>query len=66
MLYRAAQALAFIDGRTYARPDDFKTLAVPVLAHRVVLSARYSSTKKKSEQADEIVRDVADSVAVPV
>ncbi len=66
MLYRAAQALAFVDGRTYTRPDDFKALAVPVLAHRVVLSARYSSTKKKSEQADEIVRDIADSVAVPV
>ena len=35
-LYRAAQALALIDGRTYVVPDDVKRLAIPVLAHRVI------------------------------
>jgi MoxR-like ATPase len=35
-LYRAAQALALVDGRDYVLPDDIKTLAVPVLAHRLV------------------------------
>jgi MoxR-like ATPase len=66
MLYRAAQALAFLDGRSFTTPDDFKWLAVPVLSHRVVLNARYSSTKKRSEQSDEILRDIVESVPVPV
>jgi MoxR-like ATPase len=36
-LYRAAQAYALLQGRTYAIPDDVKRLAVPVLAHRLLL-----------------------------
>ena len=66
MLYRAAQAMAFLDGRTFCTPEDFKRLAVPVFAHRVVVNARYSSTLRKSEQADEVLRDIVESVAVPV
>ena len=34
-LYRAAQALALIQGRDYCIPDDVKRLAIPVLAHRL-------------------------------
>jgi MoxR-like ATPase len=36
-LYRAAQALALIEGRDYCIPDDVKGLALPVLAHRLQL-----------------------------
>lgn len=35
-LYRAAQAKALLDGRDYVVPDDVQSLAVPVLAHRVI------------------------------
>ncbi len=66
MLYHAAQAQALLSGRIFTTPDDFKSLAVPVLAHRVVVNARYSSTRKKSDQADEILRDIVDTVPVPV
>ncbi|ABF42202.1 ATPase associated with various cellular activities, AAA_3 [Candidatus Koribacter versatilis Ellin345] len=66
MLYRSAQAMAFLDGRTFCTPEDFKLLAVPVFAHRVVVSARYSSTLRKSEQSDEVLRDIVESVPVPV
>jgi len=66
MLSRAAQAMAYLDGRTFATPEDFKGLAVPVFAHRVVVNARYSSTLRKSEQSDEVLRDIVESVAVPV
>ncbi|MCA9265480.1 MAG: MoxR family ATPase [Planctomycetales bacterium] len=38
-LYRAAQALALLDGRDYVIPDDVKRLCVPVLSHRVVAKA---------------------------
>jgi MoxR-like ATPase len=66
MLYRAAQAMAFLEGRTYCTPEDFKPLVVPVFAHRVVVSASYSSTLKKSDQAEQVMREIVESVAVPV
>jgi MoxR-like ATPase len=66
MLYRAAQANAYLDGRSFTTPTDFKSLAVHVFAHRVVVNGRYSSTLKKSEQAEQILRDIVESVAVPV
>jgi len=37
-LVRAAKSLAAMDGRTMVLPDDVKTLAVPVLAHRLLPS----------------------------
>lgn len=36
-LLRCAKAYAYLDGRAYVSPDDIKVLAVPVLAHRIVL-----------------------------
>jgi MoxR-like ATPase len=66
MLYRAAQAMAFLEGRNFCTPEDFKPLVVPVFAHRVVVNALYSSTLKKSEQAEQVLREIVESVAVPV
>jgi len=66
MLYQAAQALAFLEGRTFCTPDDFKQLAVPTFAHRVVVNARYSSTLKKADQTEQILHDIVDSVPVPL
>lgn len=65
-LYRAAQALALLEGRRYSIPDDFKRLAVPVFAHRIVISTRYASTLKKSEQAETIVREILETTEVPL
>ena len=66
MLYRAAQALAYVEGRTFCTPEDFKPLVVPVFAHRVVVNALYSSTLKKTEQAEQVLKEIVDTVAVPV
>jgi MoxR-like ATPase len=66
MLYRAAQAMAFLEGRTFCTPEDFKPLTVPVFTHRVVVNALYASTLKKSDQADQVVQDIVESVPVPV
>jgi MoxR-like ATPase len=65
MLYRAAQAMAFLEGRSFTTPEDFKRLAVPVFAHRVVVNARYSSTLKSSEQAERILGEIVENVSVP-
>jgi MoxR-like ATPase len=66
MLYHAAQAMAFLEGRNYCIPDDFKKLTVPTFAHRLVISARYTSTLKRAEQSEQILREVVDSVPVPI
>ncbi len=66
MLYRAAQAMAFLDGRSFCTPEDFKPLIVPVFAHRVVVNGLYSSTLKKSEQAEQVIQEIVESTPVPI
>jgi MoxR-like ATPase len=66
MLYRAAQSMAFLNGRSFCTPEDFKTLVVPVFAHRVVVNSLYASTLKKSEQAEQVIQEIVDSTPVPM
>src|SRR3984893_730571 len=65
-LYRAAQAMAFLEGRTFCTPEDFKPLVVRVFAHRVVVNGLYASTLKKSEQSDQVLKEIIENVPVPV
>src|SRR3984893_2879618 len=51
-LFRAAQALALCEERSYCIPDDIKRLVVPVFAHRIVVSSRLSSSLRRSEEAE--------------
>jgi len=66
MLHRAAQALAFMEGRSFCVPDDIKRLVIPLFAHRVVVSTRYSSTLRKTDQAVAILQEIVDSTEVPL
>jgi MoxR-like ATPase len=61
-LYRATQALALAEGRGYAIPDDVQRLAVPVLAHRVVLKRGSGDLDASRRAIERAVR----SVPVPV
>lgn len=62
-LYRAAQAWAFIDGRDYVVPDDIKSLAVPVLAHRVV--CRGIPQGGQREEVETIVTRIVTATPTP-
>ena len=66
MLQRAAQARAFLEGRDFCLPDDFKQLAVAVFSHRVVASSRHASLQKKSETTESVLREIVESVPVPL
>jgi MoxR-like ATPase len=66
MLQRAAQARAFLEGRDYCLPDDFKQLAVAVFSHRVLASSRHASLQKKAETTESVLREIVDSVPVPL
>ena len=59
-LMRCAQSLAAIHGRDHVIPDDVKALAVPVLAHRVILRA-----SRRSQTAQEYIQDILLHTAVP-
>jgi MoxR-like ATPase len=56
-LYRASQALAFMEGRDYATPDDVKDLAPHVLSHRLIPAG--------GRRAKTIVDRLLRSVAIP-
>jgi len=61
-LMRAAQALALYMGRDYVIPDDVKSLAVPVLAHRMILRQEARIRKITSES---ILSDLLKNIRVP-
>jgi MoxR-like ATPase len=59
---RTIRAVAVLDGRDYVLPDDVSDLAVPLLAHRLLLTPDAQVARRTAE---DIVRDVLSSVAVP-
>jgi MoxR-like ATPase len=63
MLLRASRALAAGDGRDFVVPDDIKTLVVPVLAHRLIVSA---DAAMSGRGADAVLAQVLGEVPVPV
>lgn len=62
-LYRTAQALAALRGRTFVIPDDVKTLAPSVLTHRIIISPQ---TRLRGRRPEEVVAEIVDTVPVPV
>ena len=60
-LMRCAKAYAYLEGRSYVTPDDIKALAVPVLAHRLVLGYGTGG----SDSAKDIIHKLLDTTPVP-
>lgn len=65
-LYRAVQALALLEGREYAIPDDVKRLAVPVFAHRVVINTRTTLVERRADMGERIIEEILSQVDVPL
>ena len=65
-LFRAAQALALAEERSYCIPDDIKRLVLPVFAHRILVSTRYASSMRRSEEAEAVLTEIMKSVSVPL
>ena len=61
-LYRTSQARAWMAGRDFVLPEDVRALAVPVLAHRLILDtkARYGGA-----HSSDVIGELLESVAVP-
>ncbi len=63
MLYRAAQAFALVEGRTYCIPDDIKKLSVPVFSHRVLTS---QGMEGETENTEDIIQEIIDGIEAPL
>ena len=66
----SAKALAFVRGRDHCIPDDFRELAVPVLAHRLTIRLQRAVSKdakflSKRDMAEEIMNRMLDGVTCP-
>jgi MoxR-like ATPase len=62
-LFRAARALAAVEGRDYVLPDDVKKVARYVLPHRMILSTQ---ARLRGRDADAVVGELLETVPVPV
>ena len=61
-LYKACQAYAAVNGRSFVTPEDVKKLALPVMRKRIILT---SDSMLKGYSADSIISELIDSVPVP-
>jgi len=61
-LYRTSQARSAMMGRDYVLPDDIKALAIPTLAHRVILGP---GARLRDISPIQIVEEILDTVPVP-
>jgi MoxR-like ATPase len=62
-LYHASQALAALRGRAFVIPDDVKYLVTPILIHRIIPK---SESRLRGYQAEQTLKEIVDSVSVPV
>jgi MoxR-like ATPase len=63
--YRAAQAAARAARRDFVIPDDIKLLAVPCLAHRLVLAQAHDSLGRIRADGERLIHEIVHRVAVP-
>jgi MoxR-like ATPase len=65
-LFRAVQALALLEGREYAIPDDVKRLAAPVFGHRVMVNTRTALAQRRSDLGDRVIEEILSLTDVPL
>jgi MoxR-like ATPase len=65
-LFRAAQALALVEGRDYCIADDIKRLVIPCFGHRIIINSASSVLKNRTREAGQVLSDILLKVAVPL
>lgn len=65
-LFRACQALAMAEGRSYVLPDDVKRLVVPVFSHRLIVNSRSALGQRSIDTAERMLQDILTLVDVPL
>ena len=65
-LCKAAKALALVRHRDYCLPDDVKELAPVIISHRVMLNRSQGIRTRSFDQTEQVIRDILESLPVPV
>lgn len=65
-LFQSAQALALIEGRDYCIADDIKRLVIPCFAHRLIVSSQYTKISNRTNESEQILKDILSKTPVPV
>ena len=61
----AARAAALCDGRNYVLPDDLKSLAAPVLAHRVIPASPVEAVARSRQDVERVLAEILDRLPAP-
>ena len=61
-LFRTGQAMAALNGRDFVLPDDIKALAIPVLAHRIIVGP---AARLRELSSEKIVEEILADLPVP-
>ena len=61
-LLHASKAYAILQARDFVTPEDIKTVAMPILRHRIILSP---DKEMEGITPDEVIKQIIDKVEVP-
>lgn len=64
--FEACQARALVEARDYVTPGDVKSMAAPVLAHRILVKSRGGDLSAAADERARVVMDVVKRISVPV
>ncbi len=64
-IYESCQAFAMVHGRDFVTPGDVKTMAVPVLSHRILVKAQGGHRLTSSHDRAVLVEELVSEIAVP-
>jgi MoxR-like ATPase len=64
-LYEAVQAHALVSGRHFATPDDVKAVAIPVLAHRIIVRSRNGNPLAAARSRNMAIEDILKRTPIP-
>jgi MoxR-like ATPase len=64
-LLRAAKSKALVEGRNYCIPDDVKSLALPILTHRIIPASGYE-INGYHEEVERLLMEILDHISVPL
>lgn len=65
-LFEACQAYALVEGRDFVTPEDMKKMAVPVLAHRILIKSQGGNRLGSSRERALLIEEMLDQIPVPV
>jgi MoxR-like ATPase len=60
-----ARAAALADGRDFVLPDDLKSMSVPALAHRLIVSNRPDGSGRARDEAERVLTDIQSRIPIP-